>query len=713
MIKRLFIGILFCSVIGTAKAQLEWESGASGAVTGNVADSISALRTAVDQRVDHGTSTANTIPKFSDANTIANSDLLDGTNVISTTDTLASSKAVRTNTIVAGSASDLLIDDNVVLGSASAGANLTVNSTAGTELITNFAGWSPVTNWTYSASKWSHATGSATVLVSDWSPTIGVEYEVVYTLAQSVAGTGVTLAIGGTSFPTSVLAGTYTYRLTASATTSLRFTPGSGGTWVGDITSCSVKVLSNGNITANGITAKGQVLLHQGNATYPSIAFSSMPTTGIYSDGSWSNSIAFSNNGTYSARIGSTYLVLVPTASYFGMRAGSSLLYSDVNYQFDFRNGTNPNILNAYGTWTSATSYERTFVRSTATAGEVGTEHGSAGGSPRPLILYANGSPWWNISPMGKMSNVLADTSTYNLNVTGNTRINTTYSSEMAPALEAVGWTCTDGWSAGSATLVKVAGSGVGTATPSGTFTVVARSVYKVVIVCPAASGSPTYTLGGTTGTTITATTITDYITASTTGKIIFSGASSATCTITSLSVTLLNDGVGDQIVMGNLKVASQIEPLEGPAVSGGVVPFAAAIRTYDAAHGYYLSIGDDRSKIGLRIAASSASLVKVLDATNSYADFSVNDIIINNNMQGKDGLCNGEAYFCTNASADTVAISGAATTDVYTFTWTSAPGATAGNIYITRSSSGFIVTTAGATTGNPSYMWTRRKKIS
>lgn len=138
--------------------------------------------------------------------------------------------------------------------------------------------------------------------------------------------------------------------------------------------------------------------------------------------------------------------------------------------------------------------------------------------------------------------------------------VNATLGAEMTPALEAANWTATDGWSAGSGQLVKIAGAGTGTATPSGAFSVVAGTTYKVVIICSAVSGTLTYTLGGVGGTAITATTIADYITASTTGKIIFSGGAAVTATITSVSVKAVAFATGDALVQGNLTVDSAIK---------------------------------------------------------------------------------------------------------------------------------------------------------
>ena len=116
--------------------------------------------------------------------------------------------------------------------------------------------------------------------------------------------------------------------------------------------------------------------------------------------------------------------------------------------------------------------------------------------------------------------------------------------SEIAPALEAANWTATNGWSAGSGQLVRVNNANTGTITPSGTFAITAGVTYRVVLTVSAVSGPITYTLGGTAGTALTAATVTEDIIAATTGKIIFSGIATKTCTITALSVIPLSTGV-------------------------------------------------------------------------------------------------------------------------------------------------------------------------
>ena len=161
-----------------------------------------------------------------------------------------------------------------------------------------------------------------------------------------------------------------------------------------------------------------------------------------------------------------------------------------------------------------------------------------------------------------------------------NLTVNATEGSEMSPALGGANWTCgtdgTGGWTANAGTLVKTTSAGTQTATPSGTFSVTAGRTYKVVIVCSAAANSPTYTIGGRQGTTITATTITDYILAASTGKIIFSGGASATCTITSLSVKELTDSTGDAYVGGDLYVRNQLILPRGGITSFPLICFGS-----------------------------------------------------------------------------------------------------------------------------------------
>jgi hypothetical protein len=196
----------------------------------------------------------------------------------------------------------LTLDQALLTTSSPSFSNLTVAPTLSVEQITNFAGWTPTTNWTYAGGKWSHATGSATALTATGETAIvaGTKYEMIVTVTQSVAGSGFIVFLGGVPSTTINAAGTYTLNVTAVTTAAPYFAPQGSGTWVGDITAFSVKIKTNGRLTSEGITANsGQSFFNLGSIAYPSIASLQFPTTGIsfYRDGSVTQ---FSNMGTNS-----------------------------------------------------------------------------------------------------------------------------------------------------------------------------------------------------------------------------------------------------------------------------------------------------------------------------------------------------------------------------------------------------------------------------
>jgi hypothetical protein len=100
------------------------------------------------------------------------------------------------------------------------------------------------------------------------------------------------------------------------------------------------------------------------------------------------------------------------------------------------------------------------------------------------------------------------------------------------------GWSITNGT---SGTMVKTAStSGTLYASASAGMTApVPGLTYKTKIVCTAVAGSPTYTMAGVAGTTISASTVSDYITALTTAKISIAGTAGVTATITSISIKI------------------------------------------------------------------------------------------------------------------------------------------------------------------------------
>jgi hypothetical protein len=202
---------------------------------------------------------------------------------------------------------DLTAVDMTATGSMT-GNNVTASPTLSAEALTNVAGWTAAGNWTYAGGKWSHSTGDATALTATGETAIvaGTKYEITMTITTSVAGIGLTISLGGQTFP-SVSTGaptTYTFNVTATSTTALAITPTSG-TWVGSIDAISVKLVTQGQLNAEGITLNsGQLELPLGNATYPAIKFNS---GGLYDSGLGTIRVAistgtvaqFSNLGLY------------------------------------------------------------------------------------------------------------------------------------------------------------------------------------------------------------------------------------------------------------------------------------------------------------------------------------------------------------------------------------------------------------------------------
>jgi hypothetical protein len=192
----------------------------------------------------------------------------------------------------------------------------------------------------------------------------------------------------------------------------------------------------------------------------------------------------------------------------------------------------------------------------TATASEINLLDGSSGATVvnnKAVIYGASGEIVANSETIGSTT------------AGGNLTANATLETTIAPTMASANWTGTNGWSSNETQLIKVTNAAIGTIQPSGTTgTPTANVTYKVVITASATSGAITYTYGGVAGTTITATTITDYITAATTGKLIISGAISSTATITAISIQKLTDATGDVSIAGNLKVGSPIQNMKG-----------------------------------------------------------------------------------------------------------------------------------------------------
>lgn len=140
-----------------------------------------------------------------------------------------------------------------------------------------------------------------------------------------------------------------------------------------------------------------------------------------------------------------------------------------------------------------------------------------------------------------------------------NLTIFATKGNELVPALTVDNWDVVGGWSLAASTLNHNA-AGAGAITPIVSIAPTAGVTYKVVITLSAVTvENCSYTLGGVTGTLLaSATTYTDYITATTNGDLTFTPfAATSRFTISAVSITALADGTGDLTIEGNLNVRS------------------------------------------------------------------------------------------------------------------------------------------------------------
>jgi len=144
----------------------------------------------------------------------------------------------------------LVSNDDVAIGLSTALARLHVKGTNSlatidtTNLLTadgafdTSTGWTIGAGWTIGSGVATHATGNtATLSGTSTANTILKEYQIIFTVAVTTAGSGFSVSLGGKDagqvFST---AGTKTIYIHPTATTgTLLFTPGSGGTFVGTI----------------------------------------------------------------------------------------------------------------------------------------------------------------------------------------------------------------------------------------------------------------------------------------------------------------------------------------------------------------------------------------------------------------------------------------------------------------------------------------------
>ncbi|MDD2869670.1 hypothetical protein [Neomegalonema sp.] len=151
-----------------------------------------------------------------------------------------------------------------------------------------------------------------------------------------------------------------------------------------------------------------------------------------------------------------------------------------------------------------------------------------------------------------------------------NLTVNATNESNIAPALTDGDWTLGAGWESPIAGgVLNKNADGVGTAVPNPALTITMGATYRVTITTGTvgvASGA-TYTLGGSSGSALSAasTTYVDDITTTTTANLIITPTPTGTrFTITAITVQKLTDATGDLTVQGNLKLSSPIQNAKG-----------------------------------------------------------------------------------------------------------------------------------------------------
>ncbi len=186
---------------------------------------------------------------------------------------------------------------DITIGNSTAGHNLAIYGTLGTELVTwSIAGWNEDgVTWTFAAATLTHVTGNTTAVTATLTAgvTAGVTYKVV--IVGTGGGATATYTLGGTTGSTIPASGaiSITDYITANATLAAgaAFVITPANTCTVAITSISIKALTNatgdllteGNLTVGSpATFNSTVLIPNGLVTEPSLAFSTAPTVGIY-----------------------------------------------------------------------------------------------------------------------------------------------------------------------------------------------------------------------------------------------------------------------------------------------------------------------------------------------------------------------------------------------------------------------------------------------
>lgn len=176
--------------------------------------------------------------------------------------------------------------------------------------------------------------------------------------------------------------------------------------------------------------------------------------------------------------------------------------------------------------------------------------------------IFAAGAPSYTLP-------TTADTSL----TTGSVTLVPTLGAELAPSLIEANWTHGGGWEnpiVGPGLIKTI--DGTGTQTPTAATNILAAATYKVVITLSANSaGTATYTLGATAGTSTlnSVATFTDYVTTTTTGKLIITPTNTSRMTISAISVK--------QVTLGGI-VGTTTNDLAVPGAVGEIFTSKVAV---------------------------------------------------------------------------------------------------------------------------------------
>jgi hypothetical protein len=208
------------------------------------------------------------------------------------------------NVTSAGSAGQLLASSG-----ASADPNWTTATFPSTATSTGAILRADGTNWSATTATYPATTAAGTILASGSANTISASATPVLGVAGTTAGTiGLSGATSGVvTLQTANAAGTWSLTLPTSGGTSgyVLQTDGTGiSSWF--------NLFGTANTWTANQSFSAQVLLKDGTAASPSLAFSNYTGTGIYSYGA--NTIGFSINGVYAAQFDASSHLLIGTA---------------------------------------------------------------------------------------------------------------------------------------------------------------------------------------------------------------------------------------------------------------------------------------------------------------------------------------------------------------------------------------------------------------